>query len=136
LGLVELMAVSKSISRASLAGNDSILGDAVEALIAACWLDGGRTAVGGLVDLVWQTGRASEEVGHRDPKNALQEWAQKRGLPAPLYEVVSRDGPDHAPNFVIEVQVGPHRGRAEGSSKQNAERAAAQFLLKQGGLRG
>ncbi|GBF57247.1 ribonuclease 3 [Candidatus Phycosocius bacilliformis] len=135
LGLTDLMVVSKSISLTSLAHNDSILGDACEAVIAALWLDGGRPAVEALFDLVWQTGLSSEEGGHRNPKNALQEWAQKRGLPAPIYEVVSREGPDHAPNFVIEVQVGPHIARAEGTSKQNAERAAAQYLLKQGGLR-
>lgn len=49
--------------------------------------------------------------------------------PAPVYTVLSRKGPDHRPNFTVEVRVGELRGEAEGASKQGAERAAADQLL-------
>ena len=103
--------------------------------MAALWLDGGRPAVQGLFELAWVAGQQEPSGLHRNPKSALQEWAQKRGFPPPVYQVLERDGPDHAPRFVIEVKAGTHVATAEGSSKQNAERAAAQALLKQGGLR-
>jgi ribonuclease-3 len=135
IGMAELMVVSRGFSADAVAENDSILGDAFEALMAALWLDGGRPAVQGLFELAWEAGQQEPSGLHRNPKSALQEWAQKRGFPPPVYQVLERDGPDHAPRFVIEVKAGTHVATAEGSSKQNAERAAAQALLKQGGLR-
>ena len=66
----------------------------------------------------------------RDPKTALQEWAQGRGLPLPSYREVGRDGPPHAPQFIMEVAV---RGRTpahgSGKTKREAERAAATAML-------
>ncbi|GIU65862.1 ribonuclease 3 [Candidatus Phycosocius spiralis] len=133
LDLTHLVEVSRGLSADAVAESDSILGDAFEALMAALWLDGGRHAVEGLFELVWVSGQTPSS-GSRNPKSALQEWAQKRGLSTPFYKVVERDGPDHAPRFVVEVKLGTLVARAQGSSKQNAERAAALALLKQGGL--
>ncbi len=71
----------------------------------------------------------------RDPKSALQEWAQGRGLPTPTYTVVEQVGPDHAPQFRIAVKVeGGQSGLGIGSSKRTAEQAAARNLLLSEGV--
>jgi ribonuclease III len=133
LDIADLLVLSKGFSAAAVVENDSILGDAFEAILAALYLDGGRPATQALFELAWEAGTNGNDH-HANPKSALQEWAQKRGLPAPNYVVLERDGPDHAPRFVVEVEVKGKRATAEGSSKQNAERAAAIALLNGGGI--
>ena len=67
----------------------------------------------------------------RDPKTALQEWAQGRGLPLPNYLLVDSHGPAHEPVFTIEVRVEGHAPEsARGGSKRAAEQIAAQRLLE------
>lgn len=113
----------------------AILGDACEALIAAVFLDAGydeaRAFVfGGFADLVVES--LPPVV---DPKSILQEWAQGRGMPAPLYHEVSRSGPDHKPEFIISVEItGFDRCQAHGSSKRSAEQSAAQAFMDREGL--
>jgi ribonuclease III len=133
LGIADILILSRGLTTQAVLENDSILGDAFEAIMAALWLDGGRAATAGLFDVVWQAGTRTQDH-QRNPKSALQEWAQKRGLSPPHYVVLERDGPDHAPRFVVKVEAGGQSAQAEGSSKQNAERAAAIALLNQGGL--
>jgi ribonuclease III len=133
LDIADVLVLSRGFSVEAVMENDSILGDAFEAIMAALWLDGGRDATAALFEAAWDIGNSSREH-HPNPKSALQEWAQKKGLPAPNYHVLERDGPDHAPRFVVEVEAGGKKAQAEGSSKQNAERAAAIALLNQGGL--
>jgi ribonuclease-3 len=71
----------------------------------------------------------------RDPKTALQEWAQARGLPPPVYRQSCRSGPDHAPLFVMEVSVNTFEPvLAEGTSKRLAEQASAQKFLEREGV--
>ena len=66
----------------------------------------------------------------RDPKSALQEWAAAHNRKAPVYEVVDRSGPNHAPRFTVKVAVGKlAEASAEGTSKQEAETAAAAALM-------
>ncbi len=68
----------------------------------------------------------------RDPKTALQEWAQARGAPPPDYVETARSGPDHAPVFTIEVRLTDgRRTMANGTSKRAAEQAAATAMLKE-----
>jgi ribonuclease III len=134
LQIVDLLSLSKGFRNEDVLENDSILGDAFEAIMAALWLDGGREAATYLFNFAWEVGTATPSQ-HRNPKSALQEWAQKKGLPPPAYQVLERDGPDHAPRFMVEVQAGGKSAKAEGTSKQNAERAAAIALLNEGGLR-
>ncbi len=133
LDIAALLNISKGFRQEDILDNDSILGDAFEAIMAALWLDGGRDGANHLFAIAWDVGNATPSQ-HRNPKSALQEWAQKKGLPAPLYVVLERDGPDHAPRFVVEVQAAGKSAHAEGTSKQNAERAAAIALLNEGGL--
>jgi ribonuclease-3 len=66
----------------------------------------------------------------KDPKTALQEWAQKRGKDLPAYMVTARFGPPHAPEFVVTVSLGEVRGTGTAGSKRAAEQLAAQDLLK------
>jgi len=113
--------------------NKSILGDACEAVIAAIYLDGGFDVSRVFVERFWQTRLLNLKKPPRDAKSALQEWAQGLKLPTPQYVVIERSGPDHAPSFIISVEVEnrlPVSGR--GSAKRNAEQAAAEaFLLRE-----
>jgi ribonuclease III len=134
LEVAEVLNLSRAFSAEAVQENDSILGDAFEAIMAALWLDGGREAASVLFVAAWDEGNTARDQD-RNPKSALQEWAQKKGLPPPTYIVLERDGPDHAPRFVVQVAAGGKTAQAEGSSKQNAERGAAIALLNEGGLR-
>jgi ribonuclease-3 len=64
-----------------------------------------------------------------DPKTHLQETAARLGLPAPVYAQLEQSGPGHAPRFTVQVSVGPHAARAEGSTRKGAEGQAARHLL-------
>lgn len=113
---------------------DALLADALEAVIAAVYLDGGFAAARALVLRLWDTRIAEVKADARDAKTALQEWAQARGEPPPRYETVGRSGPDHAPLFAIRVTVqSGAMAEAEGTSKRQAEQAAALDLLRQVG---
>jgi ribonuclease-3 len=83
-----------------------------------------------LVLRLWgdRIGRVEQDA--RDPKTALQEWAQARGMPPPTYTEISRDGPDHQPIFTVEVTVGSGEAEtARAGSKRTAEQQAARSLL-------
>lgn len=109
----------------------AILADACEAVIGALYLDGGLDAARGFIERLWQPLIAGSPKPPRDPKTELQEWAQGRGLPLPAYREVGREGPAHAPKFVIEVEVRGHPAvRGAGGNKREAERIAAQSLLE------
>ena len=115
-------------------GRGPILGSAVEAVIAAVYLDGGIEAARRMIEAKWDF---RQEAGDsRDPKTRLQEWAQaKRGGEAPVYVLIERSGPDHAPHFVVEARVpGAEPERGEGGSKREAEQAAAAGLLAKLGI--
>ncbi len=110
---------------------DALLGDGIEAVIAAVYRDGGFVAAQNLILTLWGDRIASVEADARDPKTALQEWAQARKGPPPNYVELSRSGPDHAPQFEIEVRL--HSGeaaQAKAGSKRQAEQAAAKLLLE------
>lgn len=110
---------------------DALLADAMEAVIAAVWLDAGHAAARGVVRALWSSRIAAVDDDARDPKTSLQEWAQARREPPPAYVEVARSGPDHAPIFTIEVrlQSGP-TAQATAGSKRHAEQAAAEALLE------
>ena len=111
---------------------DALLGDGMEALIAAVYLDGGFEAAHALVLRLWGDRVAQVEEDARDPKTALQEWAQARRLQPPTYALLKRSGPDHAPVFLIEAQLDNGAlAQASAGSKRHAEQAAAKALFAQ-----
>lgn len=108
----------------------ALLGDAIEAVIAAVYLDGGFDAARALILRLWGARVHDVEEDARDPKTALQEWAQARGLQPPRYDEVRREGPDHAPVFTIAARLATgESSEAVAGSKRQAEQAAAQALL-------
>jgi len=112
----------------------AILGDVCESVIGAVYLDAGFHAARDLVQRTWSERMMKPRRPLRDPKTALQEWAQARGLDTPIYREAGRSGPAHAPKFVIEVEVaGFAPTQAEGASKRLAEQAAARaFMAREG----
>ncbi|MCA0921846.1 ribonuclease III [Pseudooceanicola nanhaiensis] len=108
----------------------ALLGDGMEAVIAAVYLDGGFDVAQAMILRLWGDRIGKVEADARDPKTALQEWAQARGLQPPTYVETARRGPDHAPVFTIEARL--ENGETESStaaSKRKAEQAAAKALL-------
>ena len=112
--------------------NDNILADAMEALIGALYLDGGLDICAKLIRDLWAQNIDVMKEPPKDPKTALQEWAQSRALPLPDYSIVSRTGPDHAPEFEIGVTIeGYDQVTAKGFSRRIAEKEAARLFLEQ-----
>jgi ribonuclease-3 len=115
----------------------AILAGTCEAVIAALYLDGGMKAAREFVERYWTGAFANLDQDMRDPKTALQEWAQgRKEFPAaPAYRIARREGPDHRPRFWVEVSVVGHDPAiGEGGSKREAEQAAAKTMLSRLGL--
>ena len=123
--------LSASSSKIGGRETESILAGGAEALMAALYRDGGlETARRVFLDLWSAEFDRAAQGKPRDPKTALQEWAQAQGKPLPSYAVMSRTGPDHAPVFTVQVSVvGVDPALASGRSRQEAEKAAAKALL-------
>jgi ribonuclease-3 len=130
-GLPEAIRLSASASKVGARRSDAVLGDACEALIAALYIDGGLECARAFFLKFWaEEFERLHEPRMKDPKTQLQEWAQGQGLPLPAYEVISREGPDHAPAFTVRVGVeGFPSEEGRGRSRQDAEKAAAQAML-------
>jgi len=110
---------------------EALLADAMEAVIAAVFLDAGFEVAQQMVVALW--GKRIHNVAEdaRDAKTALQEWAQARAEPPPAYVEVARTGPDHQPIFTIEARLfSGATEKATAGSKRQAEQAAATALLK------
>jgi ribonuclease-3 len=110
---------------------DALLGDGMEAVIAAIYKDGGFEIAKTIIIKLWGDRIKNVKVDARDAKTMLQEWAQARGQNPPNYEVISRSGPDHAPDFLVKVILASgETSEAMAGSKRQAEQMAAQALLK------
>ena len=114
---------------------EALLADAMEAVIAAVYLDAGFDAAREVVLHLWAGRIGAVEDDARDAKPALQEWAQARGEPPPAYVEVAREGPDHAPVFTIAVRIetGESEQAVAGSKRQAEQMAAAALLKRMGG---
>lgn len=135
LALGDYVTLSPSEDTSGGRQKETILADACEAVIAAVFLDGGLAPARALIESVWADQFSAVTLAPRDPKTALQELAAAQGRPAPVYSVIAREGPDHAPRFTIEAQVaGIGRAVGEGAAKRDAEREAARALLQQVGI--
>lgn len=111
--------------------SDNIAADVLEALIGALWLDLGEDAARAFITAKWGAMIEGQVAAPKHPKAALQEWALARKRKPPEYRLVRRDGPDHAPRFLVAVAVGKlAEATGEGASKQAAEKAAATAMLE------
>ncbi len=109
---------------------EALLADAMEAVIAAVFLDAGFDVARTVTAALWGARITDVDDDARDAKTALQEWAQGRGEPPPDYVEIARSGPDHAPAFTIEVRLASGASTsATAGSKRQAEQLAAQQLL-------
>ena len=132
IGVPGLIRLGKQAREDGASQSENVVGDVVEALIGALFLDGGVDVARRFILKLWEPDLATQRRAPQHPKSALQELAAARGVKTPHYEVVSRTGAHHAPKFTIRVSVGRlGEASAEGTSKQEAETAAAAALLKQ-----
>ncbi|RVV97480.1 ribonuclease III [Mesobaculum littorinae] len=130
IGLGQVLKLGRSEQMSGGRRKAALLGDAMEAVIAAVYLDAGLDAARQVILRLWGSRIDTVEADARDPKTSLQEWAQGRGEPPPVYTETARTGPDHAPVFTIEARLaGGQTAVAEAGSKRAAEQAAARALL-------
>jgi len=127
IGLGDWLFLGKGEERTGGRGKPSLLSDAVEAVVAAVYLDGGFTAVWDFVARLFPTRLEQVEItGYYDHKTRLQERAQALLKTTPEYVVTGERGPDHAKVFEVSVCIlGREWARAEGRSKKEAEQRAA-----------
>ena len=130
IGVPQQMRLGKQAREDGAQDSDNVLGDVVEALIGAVYLDAGFAAAEDVVQRLWAARIGELERAPKHPKSVLQEWAAANNRKAPAYQLVGRSGPHHAPKFIVEVAIkGVGEARAEGTTKQEAETAAADALL-------
>lgn len=130
-GIGEFIIMSVA-ERASGGGEkENIVADVMEALFGAIYLDGGLEEARSVILRLWGDNIGTLTDAPMDPKTELQEWVQARGWPLPSYEIVDKTGPDHAPEFVLEVRVeGQTPVTATGPSRRQAEKTAARTMLR------
>ena len=135
LNLGAALRMTKGEDKAGLRDRGSVLSDVCEALIAALYIDGGMGVARDFVERHWSSRLSATAMPPRDAKTQLQEWAQSQKKGLPVYRGVGRSGPDHAPQFDVEVVVeGVIPAKGSGSSKRAAEQAAATALLRCEGI--
>ena len=132
LGLGPHMRLGKQARDDGAVDSDNVLGDVLEALIGALYLDGGMNAARTFVQRAWAGRVDSQQPAPRHPKSALQEWAAAHRRKPPQYVLTDKSGPAHSPRFIVTVSIkGVGEASAEGSSKQEAETAAARKMLQE-----
>jgi ribonuclease-3 len=130
IGIPSRMRLGKQAREDGAQESDNVLGDIVEALVGAVFLDAGFKAAEAVVQRLWASRVGELERAPKHPKSVLQEWAAANNRKPPAYELVGRSGPPHAPEFIVEVSIkGTGEARGQGPSKQDAETAAAEALL-------
>jgi len=130
IGLGDVLKLGRSEMMSGGRRKEALLGDAMEAVIAAVYVDGGFGKAQTMVQSLWARRIANVDDDARDPKSSLQEWAQARGMAPPSYTEISRSGPDHQPVFTVEVRLDNDANEtAQDRTKRAAEQAAARNLL-------
>ena len=134
IDLGAFLRLGKTAEKGQGRSKDSLLADALEAVIAAVLLDGGDASARGLVGRLFGAqieGLSRGEVERKDYKTALQEWMQARGRPTPHYRVASTEGPPHDPTFRVSLSSdGRELARGRGRTKKEAEQRAARMALR------
>ena len=130
IGLPAVIRLGKQAREDGANWSDNVVGDVVEALIGAVYLDAGLDAAEAIVRRLWAPLIEGQRSAPKHPKSALQELAAAKMLPNPAYDVIRRSGAHHTPRFTVRVSIEKlGEAEAEGSSKQEAETAAAEALL-------
>ena len=134
IGLSEHIRLGKQAREDGGADSDNILGDVMEALIGASYLDNGFDATRAVILTLWRDELSGDAGTAKHPKSALQEWAAGNRRAMPQYDVIDRSGPDHAARFTVRVSV-HNVGEADAvaSSKGEAEKLAAKAFLEKYG---
>ena len=136
IGLPDFVIIGAGERAKGMNLNRTVLGDVMEALIAAIYLDGGMDEARAFVLRAWDGVLKHPSAVIKDPKTFLQEWALARALPIPAYTIVSREGPEHEPVFVVSVAVkGREAALGTARAKRAAEMDAAANFLKREGIR-
>lgn len=132
IGVPPYLRLGKQARDDGASDSDNVLGDVVEALIGALYLDHGLDAARAAVRALWGDIVEQQPRAPQHPKSALQEWAAAHNRRPPDYAIIDRSGPQHAPVFTVRVGIGQlAEATASGTSKQEAETAAAAALLAQ-----
>lgn len=131
LGVPARLRLGKQARDDGASGSDNVLGDVMEALLGALYRDAGLDAARAAIRRLWHHRIHADVTVPQHPKSALQEWAAAHQRKPPVYEVIDRAGPGHAPRFTVKAAI-PRLAEAvaEGGSKQEAETAAARALLE------
>jgi ribonuclease-3 len=134
IGLPEHVRLGKQARDDGAGASDNVLGDVLEALLGANFVESSFSATREIVHDLWDEAISGHAGRSKHPKSALQEWAAGNRRKPPEYEVIERSGPDHAARFTVRVSV-PKVGEVEavGSSKQDAETEAARLFMERYG---
>lgn len=132
IGLGAHLQMSRSEMATGGRKKSALLADAMEAVIAAVYLDAGFDGARQVVLRFWGSRLKTQKATPIDAKTALQEWAQARGLPLPTYALLRREGPDHAPVFTVSATLSTGQSaEGAGPAKRGAEQEAAAALMAQ-----
>lgn len=116
-------------AQATIRDGDNILGDVVESLLGALYLEAGFDAARQWVRRHWASRVQGSESARKHPKAELQDWALARNLGLPVYASVGESGPDHLPSHTVSVRVGAIERTGTAPTKREAETAAARALI-------
>jgi ribonuclease-3 len=134
IGAPEHIRLGKQARDDGAQDSDNVLGDVMEALLGASFLESGFPATAALIRTIWEKAVAGRAGRAKHPKSALQEWAAGNRRKPPEYEVIDRSGPDHAAQFTVRVSVYKvGEVEAVASSKQEAETEAARLFMEKFG---
>lgn len=114
-----------------IAANDGLMADVVESVMAAIYIDGGLNAARYFLQRHWDLNSNVIKHHNKDAKSRLQEWSLQRRLGLPVYQLLLKSGPDHAPQMTYEVKIeGFNAFSATAGSRKIAEQTAAECLLE------
>lgn len=130
-GVPKHLILGKQARDDGAADSDNVLGDVMEALIGALYLEAGLEEARALVRRLWGNRVDTQTSAPRHPKSYLQEWAAANKRKPPEYALTDRSGPQHSLRFTVRVSInGAGEATATGASKQEAETAAAKALIE------
>jgi len=136
MGLADYIKVGDTEKKTGVHRMKSVLGDAVEALIGAIYVDGGLEPARKVILRYWTEALKKPDTVEKDAKTFVQEWVLAKALPLPRYELAGRQGPEHRPEFTVRLLIEKY-GTVDGvgPTKQQAEMAAAQAFIAREHLR-